>query len=129
MVVSSAWRKVPQRAVSAISNSGGGMSRRQTWLRFVARLLGVLAAAFVFAALPAAAGESEAGQKLPRFVSLRSDQVNLRVGPGENYPIEWVLARKDMPVEVVEEFENWRIIRDGQGSEGWVHDSMVTVKR
>jgi SH3-like domain-containing protein len=42
----------------------------------------------------ASGAESEAGQKLPRFVSLRSDQVNLRVGPGENYPIEWVLTRK-----------------------------------
>ena len=105
------------------------MSRRQTWLRFVARLLGVLTAAFVVAAPPAAAGESEGGQKLPRFVSLRSDQVNLRVGPGENYPIEWVLTRKEMPVEIVKEFENWRMIRDWQGTEGWVHERMLTGKR
>ena len=70
----------------------------------------------------AAAAESEAGQKLPRFVSLRSDQVNLRVGPGENYPIEWVLTRKEMPVEIIKEFENWRMIRDWQGTEGWVHE-------
>jgi SH3-like domain-containing protein len=101
------------------------MSRRQTRLRSAACLLGVLAAAFVVAA-PAAAAEGEAGQKLPRFVSLRSDQVNLRVGPGENYPIEWVLTRKEMPVEIVKEFENWRMIRDWQGTEGWVHERMLT---
>src|SRR5438128_8966612 len=129
MAVSSAWRQVPQRAGSAISNSGGGMSRRQTRRRFAARLLGVLMTAFVVAAPPVAAAESEAGQKLPRFVSLRSDQVNLRVGPGENYPIEWVLTRKDMPVEIIRQFENWRMIRDWQGTEGWVHERMVAGKR
>ena len=105
------------------------MSRRQARLRFAACLLGVLAAAFVVPSPPAAAAESEAGQKLPRFVSLRSDQVNLRVGPGENYPIEWVLTRKEMPVEIVKEFENWRMIRDWQGTEGWVHERMLTGKR
>src|SRR6476469_4873338 len=112
MAVSSAWRQDPQRAGSAISNSRGGMSRRQKRLWFTSCLLGVLVAASVFAAPPAAAAESEAGQKLPRFVSLRSDQVNLRVGPGENYPIEWVLTRKEMPVEIIREFEHWRMIRD-----------------
>jgi SH3-like domain-containing protein len=103
------------------------MSRRQTRHRFAACLLA--AAAIVLAAPPAVAAESEAGQKLPRFVSLRSDQVNLRVGPGENYPIEWVLTRKEMPVEIVKEFENWRMIRDWQGTEGWVHERMVIAKR
>jgi SH3-like domain-containing protein len=129
MAVSSAWRQDPLRAGSAISNSRGGLSRRQTRLRFVAHLLGVLMGSFVLAATPAAAADSEAGQKLPRFVSLRSDQVNLRVGPGENYPIEWVLTRKEMPVEIVKEFENWRMIRDWQGTEGWVHERMLTGKR
>src|SRR6202035_5755275 len=129
MAVSSAWRQDPQRAGSAISNCGGGMSRRQARRRLAAPLLGVLAAAFVVAAPPAAAAESEAGQKLPRFVSLRSDQVNLRVGPGENYPIDWVLTRKDMPVEIIRQFENWRMIRDWQGTEGWVHERMVAGKR
>jgi len=105
------------------------MSRRQTRRRLAARLLGGLALAFVVASPPAVSAESEAGQKLPRFVSLHSDQVNLRVGPGENYPIEWVLTRKEMPVEIVKEFENWRMIRDWQGTEGWVHERMLTGKR
>lgn len=94
----------------------------------VVGLIAMLAAVALTAA-PGWAGENETGQKLPRFVSLRSDQVNLRVGPGENYPIEWVLTRKDMPVEIVREFENWRMIRDWQGSEGWVHERMLTVRR
>ena len=105
------------------------MSRRQTRYRSLSCLLGMLMAASILAASSAWAGESEAWQKLPRFVSLRSDQVNLRVGPGENYPIEWVLTRKEMPVEIVKEFENWRMIRDWQGTEGWVHERMLTGKR
>jgi SH3-like domain-containing protein len=96
--------------------------------RPVACLIALLAAAGL-ATPSASAAEQDPGQKLPRFVSLRSDQVNLRVGPGENYPIEWVLTRKDMPVEIVKEFENWRMIRDWQGTEGWVHERMLTGKR
>jgi SH3-like domain-containing protein len=69
------------------------------------------------------------GLPLPRFVSLRSDEVNMRTGPGVRYPIDWVYARRDMPVEVISEFETWRKIRDWQGSEGWVHKTMLSAKR
>jgi len=93
------------------------------------RLMRMLLAILVLSASCALAAENEPGQQLPRFVSLRSGQVNLRVGPGESYPIEWVLTRKDMPVEVIRHFENWRMIRDWQGAEGWVHERMITGKR
>ena len=83
----------------------------------------------VFRAPSASGGEAESESKLPRFVSLHSDQVNLRVGPGENYPIQWVLTRKEMPVEIIKEFEHWRMIHDWQGTEGWVHERMVSGKR
>jgi SH3-like domain-containing protein len=90
---------------------------------------GLLAVALVVvAALPASA-QSDPTPKLPRFVSLRSNRVNLRVGPGETYPIEWVLTRKDMPVEIVKEFQNWRLIRGWQDTKGWILDRMVTAKR
>ena len=79
--------------------------------------------------LPALAQAPPAADKVPRFVSLRSDLVNLRVGPGETYPIEWVLKKKDMPVEIVKEFQNWRMVRDWQDTKGWVLDRMVTGKR
>lgn len=69
------------------------------------------------------------GLPLPRFVSLRSDQVNLRSGPGERYPVEWVYARRHLPVEVVAEFDTWRKIRDWAGSEGWVHQSLLSGQR
>ena len=103
------------------------MSRRHMDRTLAARL--VLSAAFVLVVALASAAENEPGARLPRFVSLRSDLVNMRVGPGENYPVEWVLTRKEMPVEIVKEFENWRMIRDWQGTEGWVHERMLTGKR
>ncbi len=69
------------------------------------------------------------GLALPRFVTLRAAKVNLRTGPGVRYPIEWVYARKGLPLEVIDEFETWRRVRDWQGSEGWVHQSMLSGRR
>ena len=66
---------------------------------------------------------------LPRFAALRSNEVNLRTGPGTNYPVDWVLTRRAMPVEVLAEFDIWRKIRDWQGTVGWVHQSMLTGNR
>jgi SH3-like domain-containing protein len=69
------------------------------------------------------------GLPLPRFVTLRAAEINLRSGPGVRYPIEWVFTRKGLPVEVIDEFETWRRIRDWQGSEGWVHQTMLSGQR
>lgn len=80
-------------------------------------------------AAPRAAANETSGLPLPRFVSLRSDEVNLRTGPGVRYPIDWIYARRDLPVEVIAEFEAWRKIRDWQGTEGWVHQSMLSGRR
>jgi len=91
-------------------------------------LLALLALLWATAA-NAAAPQTAAPDKLPRFASLRSDEVNLRVGPGENYPIEWVLKRKDMPVEIIEHFQNWLRVQDWQGDKGWLLDRMITGKR
>jgi SH3-like domain-containing protein len=89
----------------------------------------VLIASVLALAAFAADGQTPPAEKLPRFASLRSDDVNLRVGPGENYPIEWVFKRKDMPVEILEAFQNWRRVQDWQGDKGWVLDRMLTSKR
>jgi SH3-like domain-containing protein len=82
---------------------------------------------------PGAAAQSALGTEtqlpLPRFVSLRSNEINLRTGPGINYPIEWIYRRRGMPVEVVAEFESWRKVRDWQGTVGWVHQSMLDGRR
>ena len=76
----------------------------------------VLGAMLLLSAGNALAAEDEAGgPKVPRFVSLDADKVNLRTGPGQRYPIDWVLTRREMPVEVIAQFENWRRIREWTG--------------
>ena len=71
----------------------------------------------------------KSAEPIPRFVSLRADTVNLRTGPGSRYPIEYVYHRKGYPLEIVAEFEQWRQVRDWQGTEGWVHQRMVNGAR
>ena len=73
--------------------------------------------------------EAQARLPLPRFVSLRSVSVNMRTGPGERYPIEWVVTRKNLPVEITAEHDVWRRIKLQDGSEGWVHKTMLSGKR
>jgi SH3-like domain-containing protein len=86
-----------------------------------------LAALLIAAASAAQAAESSL--PVPRFVSLRSDDVNLRTGPGVRYPVDWVFQRKTLPVEVLAEVDTWRKIRTPDGTEGWVHQSMLTGRR
>lgn len=76
-------------------------------------------------------GPTFAAQKnpVPRFVSLKSKEVNVRVGPGPNYPVEWIYLKAGLPVEVIAEFDTWRKIRDIEGTEGWVHQNMLSFKR
>ncbi len=66
---------------------------------------------------------------LPRFVSLRADEVKLRTGPGVQYPVEWVYHRRRLPVEIIAEYQTWRKVRDWQGTQGWIHQSLLATKR
>jgi SH3-like domain-containing protein len=66
---------------------------------------------------------------LPRWASLKADEVNLRTGPGTRYPIEWVYHRVNLPVQIEREFEVWRLIEDQDGVKGWVHQATLTGRR
>lgn len=72
---------------------------------------------------------SATGLPLPRFAALRSDEVNLRAGPGTRYPIDWIYKRRDLPVEIQREFEVWRLVQDPDGIKGWVHQATLTGRR
>jgi len=98
-------------------------SGRAAWVGALAALVGLGG----LIALPADAGAAE--RAVPRFVSLRADKVNVRAGPGVQYPIVWVFVRRGLPVEVVAEFDLWRKIRDREGVEGWVHRSLLAGTR
>ena len=69
------------------------------------------------------------GRPLPRFVSLRSRQTNMRVGPGTKYAIRWRYTRPGLPVEVVGEHGNWLHVRDADGEGGWVLHSLLVGRR
>ena len=70
-----------------------------------------------------------APSRLPRFASLRSDDVNMRAGPGTRYRIDWVYKRRDLPVEIEREFDVWRWVRDADGVQGWVHQATLMGRR
>ncbi|MEJ0010739.1 MAG: SH3 domain-containing protein [Alphaproteobacteria bacterium] len=92
-----------------------------------ALLLSLLLAAPAFAQDASILNPS--GLPIPRFVTLKSDEVNVRVGPGERYPIRWVYHRAHLPVQVIEEFAHWRKIKDYEGSVGWVQQTMISGER
>lgn len=69
------------------------------------------------------------GLAVPRFVSMKSSRVNMRKGPGTDYPTVWVYRRAGMPLEVVKEFEGWRQVRDADGATGWVLQSFLSGRR
>ena len=84
------------------------------------------------AAAPVARAGSDAitsGLPVPRFVSIKADRVTVRGGPDKDHDVAWIYTRVGWPVEITAEFENWRRIRDSDGSEGWVYHSLLSGKR
>jgi SH3-like domain-containing protein len=72
---------------------------------------------------------SASGLPVPRFVSLKADKVNMHVGPAKTYETKWLYQRQGLPVEITAESENWRRVRDSDGTEGWVYHSLLSGKR
>lgn len=76
---------------------------------------------------PIARGPS--GLPLPRFVSIKADRVNMRIGPGTDYAVDWLYTKKGLPLEIIQEYDNWRRVRDSDGAEGWIYQSLLSGKR
>jgi SH3-like domain-containing protein len=108
-----------------------GFSPRATRPFAVALGLVCLGAAFFVSAPSAHAQQvgTATGLRVPRYVSLKSDRVNLREGPSKEHRTSWVFQRAGLPVEITAEFETWRKIRDSEGSEGWVLHSLLSGRR
>ncbi|BDA87099.1 hypothetical protein Sa4125_46410 [Aureimonas sp. SA4125] len=106
-------------------------------MRRAFRGLALAGIASIFASLSVPAVAQETGSitgaysklALPRFVSLKSARVNLRVGPGRDYAVTWLYLKPGLPVEVVQEYELWRRVRDSEGTEGWVYHSLLSGDR
>ncbi len=74
---------------------------------------------------PAAAQE----KKPPYWASIASGQAMTRTGPGKNYPGIWLYQRRDLPVRVVKKYENWRLIQDPDGAQGWMLVTLLSDRR
>lgn len=69
------------------------------------------------------------GFPVPRFASLKSDNAFVRTGPSMDYPIKWIYKRSGLPVEIVQEYDAWRKIKDPSGETGWVHKLLLSGTR
>ena len=99
-------------------------------IRAVLSVMILAAAAHAVAAQTASESVGPAsGLPVPRFVSLKADKVNMHVGPAKNYEVKWRYQRAGLPVEITGEYENWRRIRDSDGTEGWVYHSLLSGRR
>lgn len=90
------------------------------------KLFGIILAALgLLLAAPLAAQQRE----VPYWASIQWAEVNMRVGPSENYPIEWVYKRKGLPLKVVRVVDGWRLVQDPDGAQGWVIARSLTLQR
>ncbi len=79
-------------------------------------------------AIPADQG-TVTGLHLPRYASLKTDDVNMRSGPGSRYPVLWTYKRRKLPVRIEREFDVWRLVEDMDGIRGWVHQATLAGRR
>ncbi|MFY8101416.1 MAG: SH3 domain-containing protein, partial [Allorhizobium sp.] len=100
---------------------------RRVSLAFSALSLSLVVAPIAGHAQSTTKGSS--GLPLPRFVSLKAEKVNLRIGPSTDYAVSWRYMKSGLPVEIIREYENWRQIRDADGTEGWVNQTLLTGER
>ncbi len=85
-----------------------------------------------FSTLPLAAVEKTvgpSGEPVPRYVSLKADEVNVRRGPGRDHKIMWVFKKLGLPLKVVSEYEEWREIEDHGGAKGWIYHGLLSRRR
>src|SRR6478735_3279768 len=81
--------------------------------------------ALLLSSTPVAAQKSAA----PYWASLRYDEVRMRVGPSEDFPIDWIYHRKGLPVKVVRVMQAWRLVQDPDGAKGWIHEGQLKPER
>jgi SH3-like domain-containing protein len=86
---------------------------------------GAIAAALVLIAAPAAAQDKQP----PYWASIASGQAMTRTGPGKNYPGVWLYQRRDLPVRVTKKYDNWRLIQDQDGAQGWMLVTLLSDRR
>ena len=115
-----------RRGIRPQGNAARASARLFATARRVAVAAVLVAVLTAFAAAQETQTRAEDG---PRFVSLKAERANLRVGPGRRYPIDWVYTRRGLPLLVVAHFDQWRWVRDHEGTKGWMHKSLLSTHR
>jgi SH3-like domain-containing protein len=97
---------------------------------YVALARAVLTTALLAAPATTTGLRAEVGPlPLPRFVSLKASTANLRVGPGAGYDVDWVIVRPGIPLEIYQQYGNWRHVRDWEGTSGWIYGPLLSGRR
>lgn len=86
-------------------------------------------AALIAGAAAASERGSETNLPLPRYVSMKANEGNVRRGPSLSHRIDWVYTRKDLPLRITAEFGHWRRVQDRDGLGGWIHYSLLSGVR
>lgn len=106
------------------------MTTKTRFLSFIFYLtLGLVTVLLPIESLAQSATKGASGLPLPRFVSMKAKRVNMRVGPGQTFKVAWLYTRAGIPMEIIQEYDNWRRVRDLDGTEGWVFHSLLSGER
>lgn len=100
-----------------------------TIARSALALLVIALSAPAQAQITGSVNKGPSGLPLPRFVSLKATKVNLRVGPGEDYAVSYRYVKSGLPLEVIQEYDNWRRVRDADGTTGWILGTLLSGTR
>lgn len=103
--------------------------RRSIFLLVAILALGAASVSPAYSQTTGAIEHGQSGLPLPRFVSLKASRVNLRIGPSQEYAVEWLYLKKGLPLEIIQEYDNWRRVRDSEGTEGWIYHSLLSGSR
>ena len=104
--------------------------RRTFFTSFLAASIGLLTClSGADGALAQGVAKGASGLPLPRFVSLKSRKVNIRIGPSTDYVVSWMYMKSGTPMEIIQEYDNWRRVRDAEGTEGWVNQALLSGER
>ncbi len=100
----------------------------------VKRLCLAMISAFLLACCPLmASAQDQRGPvtnlPLPRYVSMKAAEGNVRRGPSLTHRIDWVFKRRGMPLQITAEYGNWRKVQDRDGAGGWVHYALLSGVR
>ncbi|WP_370320067.1 SH3 domain-containing protein [Oricola sp.] len=111
------------------SKSTGHLSKYAAKFMLCATVAAVMAIAPAAAQTTGSINRGASGLPLPRFVSLKAAKVNMRIGPGSDYKVAYRYLKPGIPMEIIQEYDNWRRVRDADGTTGWIHGSLLSGER